>query len=380
MNIRIHRLSLAASFMAIALPAIPAAAQTTATATTSTAVTQPFAAPVPPRPGYFGSMMVPLSKCKTCWKRSTLHKLLVNGMAPLNAATGGLIGGGHDEPPPVVIPLAPPPPPPAVSAAATIKLEAAQAEARVDAVRYLAHVDCHWYPEAEAALIASLRADRSECVRLAAAEALNRRCCCTKRTLLALQIAAAGSNVDGNPGERCPRVRWAALEALQSCLLQCDAHHFQQPAYDSRPETPEDPLAASAAATGQAKPALQPFYARVDAIAAERLLHDTQRIVAQLAPQQPHEGVAAASEPSRSLYGIWAATRSQPEASATASVSDESYAAAPASPSQPIASVPTGYPLARPLPNVPAYGGPSAVLPASAPIPVGSRPYEYIRQ
>ena len=74
-----------------------------------------------------------------------------------------------------------------MSAAAKIKQEEMAAHARCDAVKYLATVDCHWYPEAEAALICALRTDRSECVRYEAAVALNNGCCCTKKTVEALR-------------------------------------------------------------------------------------------------------------------------------------------------------------------------------------------------
>jgi hypothetical protein len=40
--------------------------------------------------------------------------------------------------------------------------------AKVAAIEYLATVDCRYYPEAEAGLIAGLRAEKNECVRIAA--------------------------------------------------------------------------------------------------------------------------------------------------------------------------------------------------------------------
>src|SRR5262245_31490912 len=55
--------------------------------------------------------------------------------------------------------------------AATSRAEEAGARNRVAAVQYLARVNHHYHPEAEAALIAHLRGDRCECVRLEAAKA-----------------------------------------------------------------------------------------------------------------------------------------------------------------------------------------------------------------
>src|SRR2546425_250805 len=75
---------------------------------------------------------------------------------------------------------------PAEAAAAKIRADEAGAKARRTAVKYLATVDCHYYPEAEAALIAALRADRNECVRLEAALALGGGCCCTRNAAQAL--------------------------------------------------------------------------------------------------------------------------------------------------------------------------------------------------
>jgi hypothetical protein len=102
-----------------------------------------------------------------------------------------------------------------VAAAATIKAERAQAKLRQEAVSYLAGVDCRYYPEAEAALIASLRADRDECVRWEAAQVIAGGCCFTPPVIAALKICASGSEEDGNPGERSTRVRMTAVRALQ---------------------------------------------------------------------------------------------------------------------------------------------------------------------
>src|SRR5207248_6163987 len=105
-----------------------------------------------------------------------------------------------------------------VGAAAKIKKDEAEAKARRAAVRYLGTVNCHYWPEAEAALIGSLRGDRNECVRWEAAMALGSGCCCTKKTIAALDITVTGSDKDGNPSETSERVRAAAMSALQHCL------------------------------------------------------------------------------------------------------------------------------------------------------------------
>ena len=108
--------------------------------------------------------------------------------------------------------------PGAVGAASQVKLDRANAEKRMEAVQYLGTVDCHYWPEAEDALIGALRGDRNECVRLAAAQVLLNGCCCTKKVIKALTEAANGSDCDGFPSEKSCRVRAAAQTALEKCL------------------------------------------------------------------------------------------------------------------------------------------------------------------
>jgi hypothetical protein len=100
-------------------------------------------------------------------------------------------------------------------AATKIKVDEAGAPARRAAIQYLATVKCHYFPEAEAALIAALRCDRNEVVRYEAAQALAKGCCCTSKTVEALQLVVTGSERDGNPAETSERVRAAALVALE---------------------------------------------------------------------------------------------------------------------------------------------------------------------
>src|SRR5262249_53825978 len=101
---------------------------------------------------------------------------------------------------------------------AQIKADEAAAKKRRAAVRYLGTVDCNYWPEAQEALINALRADRNECVRLEAAWALGRGCCCNNATMQALKLTVEGSTEDGNPAEDSERVRAAAHFALEHCL------------------------------------------------------------------------------------------------------------------------------------------------------------------
>jgi hypothetical protein len=238
-------------------------------------------------------------------------------LKPLSALTGGLICGGAPGAGGAAGPGAPGgpgtgPPPPACAAEAKIKADAAQAAARRDAVKFLGTVDCHWYPEAEAALIASLRCDRSECVRMEAALALGRGCCCTKSTVEALRIAASGSSRDGNPGERCPRVRWAALEALQTCLCNCGDALPDAP-YGERPENPPEPLAPGEATPdyGDSNLRLSPYYARLARQPASDVLREARATLACVSPELRR---AIAPTPTTAqgegLVGLWRGTQS----------------------------------------------------------------------
>jgi hypothetical protein len=148
---------------------------------------------------------------------------MLNGMVggPVGGLTGGFI--------PPVCPPAPnasqiaalqQQPGGAAAAAAQIKASEANAKARVAAVEYLGTVDCSRWPEARKALIYSLREDPNECVRFAAAKALNSGCCCNKEVIEALRVCVSGEAKGNAPPETSPRVKAAAFCALQNCLLR----------------------------------------------------------------------------------------------------------------------------------------------------------------
>ncbi len=214
----------------------------------------PAAAPAAPT-GFIGKCTSCVSSIGGCFKgccNTPLGKLINGAFQPLEMATGGVI------PAPCPGPNDPSKhgagaggssaggPPGPQQAAQAIKKDQAQAKARAEAVKYLATVPCHYYPEAEAALIQALRTDRSECVRWEAAHALAQGCCCTKKTIEALKIVASGSQKDGNPSEKSFRVKVEALNALEHCLVMCgDAAMPQRPEVPSpmpQPETIPTPL------------------------------------------------------------------------------------------------------------------------------------------
>ncbi len=162
---------------------------------------------------------------KSTFCKSPFSSLAANASAPLSGISGGLLSLDCC-PKPTAAELAQmgatpgSPPTGAQSLAAAVQADQAQAEARIEALEYLSTVDCRYWPEASDVFRDSLRADKVECVRFAAAKALGSGCCCNKVTIEALKIVVSGSDTDGNPPESSERVRAAAFYALNHCLAR----------------------------------------------------------------------------------------------------------------------------------------------------------------
>lgn len=236
-----------------------------------------------------------LRKCTKHYCASPLGQF-VNGMlTPVRFASGGLIPDCCAKPLTAaeLAALKPGEVSPAEAAAAKIKADEAGAKARRAAVRYLATVDCHYYPEAEAALIAALRADRNECVRLEAAMALGNGCCCTKKTIEALNLVVTGEATDGNPSETSERVKLAAFASLQSCLSR--GLEFPTPPETVPPPVKEPPALGKKDASAMQ---LASFTKRSVPTAT-----DAERAFAQTAGLQPRTGHVPTGK--RNLLDIW---------------------------------------------------------------------------
>jgi hypothetical protein len=185
-----------------------------------------------------------LQACKAKFCASpfgTMANSMVTG--PLGAVTGGFLPTLC--PPPTAAQaaaLANQPGAGAQSAAAKIQADEAGAKARVAAVEYLGTVDCSRWPEASDALVKALLEDHNECVRFAAAKALNSGCCCNKDTIEALRICVSGESKKGNAPETSPRVKAAAFSALQNCLMKVPADLPPEPSPSpERSQTPGVP-------------------------------------------------------------------------------------------------------------------------------------------
>lgn len=193
-----------------------------------------------------------LAACRARFCQSKFGQIVNGFLAPASAVTGGILGplcppptlGANGQPNGVGAPnpadLAMPANTPQ-GAAARIKQEENPAviKAKIEAIQFLATVDCRYYPEAEAGLITGLRAEKNECVRLAAARALASGCCCTPNILKALLTVVNCSKKDGFPAEASELVRTYAFVALERCMQKC---------VEGEPEpSPEPPPAAKKA-------------------------------------------------------------------------------------------------------------------------------------
>ncbi len=193
-------------------------------ATTPAATAAPAAAAQPTTLCSFIGLGPALANCKAALCASNFGQMLNSfGGGPMAAVTGGFL-------PQLCPPLSsaaaaaaaanlPGGPNGAAATAAKIKASEAEAKARVAAIEYLGTVDCTRWPEAQTALINGLRKDTNECVRFAAAKALNSGCCCDKKVIQALRDCVSGEATE-DPAETSPRVKAAAFSALQNCLLK----------------------------------------------------------------------------------------------------------------------------------------------------------------
>jgi hypothetical protein len=209
-----------------------------------------------------------------CICGSTLGQMANSMLKPVSLFSGGMIPGicpGPNSANPADLAK---PADSAEGAAARIKQSEADAAARRAAVRYLGTVDCKRFPEAEAAIVNSLLTDTNECVRLEAALALGRGCCCTEVTVRALMQVVSGQ-AGNDPPETSERVRCAAAIALDRCLARCADALCGTPVRPESPVPPEQPPKMQAPA--EPIPAPQPTPASPPA--SGPLLHQARRVL-----------------------------------------------------------------------------------------------------
>jgi hypothetical protein len=284
----------------------------------ATLLAQVPAAPAPPAgaSGLVGLIQMAAGAAKACKAKicsCPLGQMITNAGKPLNTALGGLL----------CPPCCPPvkdedlkkPPTLPDGACAKIMQEELDMPKRRKAIQCLARADCHWWPEAEAALIAGLRADRNECVRLEAAKALANGCCCTRKTIEALLIVVTSSKKDGNPSENSERVKAMALLALEHCL-----HNYVEDEEPKQPELPKPPPEkvppekppAAAEWEGLPLPNLA-YYDNLDRTPASATIAAAKKALqaAHAAPPKSNATVAGTTG-SRNIYQIWVSAQTQP--------------------------------------------------------------------
>lgn len=342
-------LGIALSLSSTACAQLPAAGGASSAATAAAGSATGFT-------GLMGQICQNLDALKAKICASPCGKLMSQGMAPLKCLTGGEFGNCC----PTTPTAAQQSQPGAAGAAAQIQADTAAAKARVAAVEYLGTVDCHYWPEAEKTLIESLRADRNECVRFAAARVLGSGCCCTNKTIAALTLSASGEDSDGNPSENSPRVRAAAAAALMRCAMVPTEPIKPMPPERPEPVPPELPPAISLERIDPSVSRTEYYYQIVDRTPRAVLVERARRVVAAVAnaPQAP--GMPPLG--GQSLLDIASHAQDPQKASRPVALS---RAEAPAPPVRQVTAAPANVIPAEPVRQVAVTG-----VRATAPAPV----------
>jgi hypothetical protein len=273
-------LSGAASPIAAPIGGVPAAATTAVPASSGNTLWS-----------FLGITPQNCAACKAKLCGSQFGQLLNSGMGPIGALSGGLL--------PPICPTTPSAADLAAAmaaggaqgTAAQIKAAMAEAKAKIAAIEYLATVDCGIWPEAETSLIDSLRSERVECVRFAAARALGTGCCCTEKTAAALTNVLEGSTADGGIFERSERVKAASYMALCRCVNKYipkpPKRRPEVPNVPQRPESPARPtnhvhpeLRTSLAATDEHLRLVE-YYRHIEHLPTEEILNRARAAIAR---------------------------------------------------------------------------------------------------
>ena len=280
------------------------------------------AAGVAPAPGglwtFLGLSKPQLIACKEKICATQFGKLMSNSMAPMRTFSGGIFPDCCAVP--TCADLAKPADS-AEGAAARIKADEAGAKARRAATRFLGTVDCHYWPEAEAGLIGTLRTDKNECVRMEAAWALGSGCCCTRKTVEALSITVSASDRDGNPAERSDRVREAARYALERCVACFTARCAMQE--ETLPPPKEQGPKEGAPTTEKPKKPAGPYYETIMNEPEKDVYERAREILDRANPGNGGGGTPVEVMPpitdikDRSIFGVMTAAFSGNDSSST---------------------------------------------------------------
>lgn len=181
--------------------------------------------------GFFHALSTTKTNICQKFKNSPLGGLVAEMRKPLSAITGGMV---QPTAAPTQADVAAAGPQGTAAQIQAIKVDAPK---RVGAIQQLKGIDVRYHPEAAQTLIAALRADPSDCVRLEAARTIATLRTCTKPIAEALRVCVEGAETDGNPAELSPAVQRQAAMAL-SCCLNCLSDSQSPTVPETRPEYP----------------------------------------------------------------------------------------------------------------------------------------------
>lgn len=295
----------------------------------------------PATPSNIWSQLLPsqaqCQKLQQAFCAHPLGQMIVSMMQPVTLYSGGLISSCcPQQPNPNALAAGADT---TEGAVAAIQADEAGAKARRAEMRYLGTVDCHYWPEAEAALIKGLRTDKNECVRWEAANSLGRGCCCTRKTIEALVIAATGSERDGNPAELSEWVKGRALKSINHCLC----------CYREKPSTqPKEKPVKAASAMPNPLPSspssllLPRYYATLDRESMDKIIAEARQAVAKLDKPSPNALIPGGRHTVSDIMTIAATGELAPD-----NISTDAKANAPLQP------VPAGTPIPPPAPVPP---------------------------
>lgn len=200
--------------------------------------------------GFFHALSTTKTNVCLKLKQSPLGALIAEMRKPLSTITGGIVPSTA-APSKAEIAAAGP-----QGTAAQIQAIKVDAPKRVAAVQQLKGLDVRYHPEAAQTLIAALRADPSDCVRLEAARTIAGLRTCTKPIAEALRVCVEGAETDGNPAELSPAVKRQAAIAL-SCCLNCLSDSQADVLPEPRPEYPVTQASLTAAVDSKGQTVVQ---------------------------------------------------------------------------------------------------------------------------
>lgn len=259
--------------------------------------------------GFFHALSTATDNVCEKIKASPIGAMIRELRKPLSSITGGLVPATSA---PGAKEMAAPGPAGTAAQIQALKLDGPK---RAAAIAELKGLDIRYHPEVTQTLIAALRADPSECVRLEAARTIATLRTCTKPLTEALRICVEGTEKDGNPAELSPTVQRQAAIAL-NCCLSCLAEGGGQAATDEqRPEYPVTPASFDVSSTSQ-NLQLTTYYQQIETVDRNQIARAAYVTLNRFAPDlqsarsdNPLQPIAIPANEPTGLFEIWKASR-----------------------------------------------------------------------